>query len=171
MHTILIGGGTGFIGSRLADLLAERGDEVRILSRNPAQVAMHPAYAWDARAMILDAAALEGVTHVVNLAGAGIADARWTPARKALIIESRTQTTRLLQRAIQEHGRDVTAYVSASAIGYYGDSGDAWVKEDAAPGDGFLSESTVAWERAVQELGEATGLDRKSTRLNSSHWW
>ena len=158
MHTVVIGGGTGLIGARLADMLAARGDEVRILSRSPERVADHAAFAWDAAAMTIDAAALRDATHVVNLAGAGIADARWTEARKRLIVDSRTQTTALLSRAIRAHGESVRAYVSASAIGYYGDSGEAWQKEDADPGGGFLSESTEAWEEAVRTLAGETGL-------------
>lgn len=158
MHTVVIGGGTGLIGSRLADLLAARGDEVRILSRSPEKVQSHTAYAWDAQAMTIDPAALTGATHVVNLAGAGIADARWTEERKRLIIDSRTQTTALLGQAIREHGEGVRAYISASAIGYYGDRGDAWVDESSQPGHGFLSESTQAWEAAVQALAGNTGL-------------
>jgi len=158
MNTVLIGGGTGLVGSRLADLLVERGDSVRILSRSPAQVAAHPAFAWDTKAQTIDPAALEGATHVINLAGAGIADARWSDERKQLIIKSRVSTTKLLQRAIKEHGETVRAYISASAIGYYGNRGDDWLAEEADPGEGFLSESTQAWEEAVRELAGNTGL-------------
>lgn len=157
-NTIVIGGGTGLIGARLADMLAERGDEVRILSRNPKDVNKHKGFAWDARAMTIDDAAMKGVTHVVNLAGAGIADGRWSADRKKLIISSRTQTTALLAKAINDNGNSVTAYISASAIGYYGNSGESWVKEDQEPGEGFLSESTLAWEDAVAKLGTQTGV-------------
>ena len=156
---VVIGGGTGLVGSRLADMLAARGDEVRLLSRSPERVRDHAAFAWDTDRDYLDPAALAGATHVVNLAGAGIADARWTDARKRLIVESRTGTTALLGRALAAQAdRTVRAYVSASAIGYYGDRGDAWVREDSEPGTGFLSESTVAWEDSVRALAEATGL-------------
>ena len=157
-YTVVIGGGTGLVGSRLAELLVADGHEARILSRSPERVTGHPAFAWDTDRGYVDPAALAGATHVVNLAGAGIADARWTDDRKALIISSRTLTTDLLSAAIREHGSEVRAYVSASAIGYYGDAGEDWCREDDPPGDGFLSESTVAWEEAVRQLAGATGL-------------
>ena len=158
MKTILLGGGTGLIGARLAQLLKARGDEVRILSRHPEKVDDYKSFGWDAKAMTIDSAAIAGVTHVVNLAGAGIADKRWTPERKELIIASRVNTTRLLSELIQQGGSEVEAYISASAIGYYGDSGEVWVGEDAPPGSGFLSESTLAWEAAVAALADATGV-------------
>jgi len=156
--TILIGGGTGLIGSRLAEMLRERGDTVRILTRKPAQVAEYEAFAWDMRKQTIDAAAFNGTTHVVNLAGAGIADGRWTDARKKLIIDSRGQTTALLAKGILEHGKKVEAFISASAIGYYGNSGETWMKEGDDPGDGFLSESTVAWEKAIIGAATSTGV-------------
>ena len=157
--TVLIGGGTGLIGGRLADLLADAGHAPRILTRRPgARHARHALYGWDTERDYVDPAALDGATHVVNLAGAGIADARWTDSRKAVIVASRTETTGLLARAIERDGPDVRAFVSASAIGYYGDSGEAWVGESAAPGEGFLSESTLLWEGAVDEAARTTGL-------------
>ncbi len=157
-NTVLIGGGSGLVGTRLAELLTARGDEVRLLSRSPAQIAKFRAFAWDTKRHYLDPAALRDVTHVINLAGAGIADRRWTDDRKAAIISSRTVSTDLLSSAIQESGPGVRAYISASAIGYYGDRGDAWVSEGDAPGDGFLSASVVAWEESVTQLAGATSL-------------
>ncbi|MFK8056041.1 MAG: TIGR01777 family oxidoreductase [Saprospiraceae bacterium] len=154
--TILIGGGTGLVGTRLADMLTERGDAVRILSRRPEQVADYEAFAWDMRGQTIDAAAFSGTTHVVNLAGAGIADGRWTDERKKLIIDSREQSTGLLAKGISEHGQKVEAFISASAIGYYGNRGDGWMKESEDPGEGFLSESTIAWEKAIQAAADAT---------------
>lgn len=156
--TILIGGGTGLVGSRLAEMLTARGDTVHILTRNPAQVSDYKAFAWDTREQTIDSEAFDGVTHVVNLAGAGIADGRWTDERKKLIIDSRAQSTALLATGIMEHGKKVEAFISASAIGYYGNRGESWMKEDADPGSGFLSESTLAWEKAIEAAAEATGI-------------
>lgn len=157
---VLIGGGTGLVGARLADLLADAGHTPRILTRSPGERASrHALFGWDTETNFVDPDALDGATHVVNLAGAGIADARWSDARKAAIIESRTQTTDLLAGAIERRRpAGLQAFVSASAIGYYGDSGEGWVGEDAEPGAGFLSESTVAWEAAVERAGRRTGL-------------
>lgn len=157
--TVLIGGGTGLVGSRLAALLAARGDDVRLLTRHPDRSrSPYPLYGWNAARHEIDPAALAGVTHVVNLAGAGIADARWSPSRKALIIESRTATTQLLAEAVSAADQPIDAFVSASAIGYYGDRGDELVDEDSAPGEGFLSESTILWERAIGEFAGLTGV-------------
>ncbi len=156
--TILIGGGSGLIGTRLAQLLSDRGDDVRLLSRSPREIEDYPSYDWDAKAGTLAPDALDGVTHVVNLAGAGIADGRWTSRRKRAVIESRTQTTALLARAIRERGSGVEAFVSAGAIGYYGNRGERLLTEGDRPGEGFLSESTILWERAVGELAGQTGV-------------
>ena len=156
--TILIGGGTGLVGSRLSEMLSERGDTVRILTRKPAQVSDYEAFAWDMQAQTIDEDAFADTTHVVNLAGAGIADGRWTDERKKLIIDSRAQSTALLATGIMAHGKKVEAFISASAIGYYGNRGDGWMKENDDPGDGFLSESTIAWEKAIEAAAEATGI-------------
>lgn len=152
MASILIGGGSGLIGSRLSGMLVARGHEVRHLSRRARSQSDHPTFQWDVAAGTIDLQALEGVEVVINLAGAGIADARWTDARKRLIIESRTESTRLLKRAIQQAGPTVKTYVAGSAIGYYGDRSDEVLTEDAAPGEGFLSESVRLWEEAIAEI-------------------
>jgi hypothetical protein len=133
-------------------MLVARGHEVRHLSRRVRPEADYPTFQWDVAKGTIDQQALAGVEIVVNLAGAGIADARWTDARKRLIIASRTESTRLLKRAIQEAGSSVKAYVAGSAIGYYGDRSDEVLTEDAAPGDGFLSESVRLWEEAIAEI-------------------
>ncbi len=156
--TILIGGGTGLIGTRLAEMLSDRGDDVRLLSRSPADIVDYLAFDWDARRGTLDPQALDGVTHVVNLAGAGIADGRWTDTRKRAVIESRTYTTALLADAIEARGAQIRAFISAGAIGYYGNRGERLLTEDDRPGTGFLSESTILWERAVGELAGQTGV-------------
>ncbi len=162
--TILIGGGTGLIGTRLAELLRDRGDEVRLLSRDPAQITQYEAFDWDAEAGTIDPRALDGVTHVVNLAGAGIADGRWSAGRKRVIIESRTKTTALLAEAIRGRGEQVRAFVSASAVGYYGNRGEQVLTESDRPGEGFLSESTILWERAVGEAAGLTGVRTAALR-------
>ena len=158
--TVLIGGGTGLVGSRLAHLLHDAGHVPRILTRDPGRAgsSRFAHYRWDVGRDYVDPEALAGATHVVNLAGAGIADARWTDARKEAIVRSRVATTALLARAIRAAGGGVEAFVSASAIGYYGDRGEAWVDEGADPGAGFLSASTVAWERALREGAEVAGV-------------
>lgn len=152
MATVLIAGGTGLIGTRLSEMLTADGHEVRHLSRSVGTKAPYPTFRWDVERGTYDAAAFQGVTHIVNLAGAGIADGRWTDQRKALIISSRTESTHLLRRAIAAHGSTVRAYLAGSAIGYYGDRGEQWLHETDAPGQGFLSDSTKQWEAAIAKI-------------------
>lgn len=154
MSTVLVGGGTGLIGTRLSQLLSEEGYEVSHLSRTAHPDAKFPAYQWDVAAGTIDKAAVAQADYVINLAGAGIADRPWTKARKQLIINSRVQSAALLADTFQKLGHSPRAYLSSSAIGYYGDRGNKWVSEEAGPGDGFLSESTQAWEAAIQGVAQ-----------------
>ncbi|PPK88251.1 hypothetical protein CLV84_1216 [Neolewinella xylanilytica] len=152
MDIVLIGGGSGFIGMHLSRRLRRDGYEVRHLSRTVNPKATFATYHWDVEAQTIDDRALDGVDYVINLAGAGIADARWTEERKALIIKSRVESTRLLARRFAEGNRRPKLYLSASAVGYYGDRGAEWLTETAEPGSGFLSKSCVLWEEAVAEI-------------------
>ena len=152
MATILIAGGTGLIGKRLTALLA-REHEVRLLSRHPEKVKKFAAYYWDPMKEEMNEEALQDVDYVINLAGAGIADKRWTPQRKKLIIESRTKGAALFVKKFKTIQKP-KAYIAASAIGYYGNRGNELLIESSSPGNGFLSESVVAWESASQEMSK-----------------
>jgi hypothetical protein len=158
MAIVLIGGGSGLIGMRLSELLTENGHEVRHFSRTVEADARYPTFHWDIKKMTYDEAAFKGVTHVIHLAGAGVADARWTDKRKQLIIKSRTESTRLMKQGIKAHGSSVTAYLAGSAIGYYGNSGEQLRTEDDPAGDGFLSESVSLWEAAINEIPQELNL-------------
>ncbi|MCS7037647.1 MAG: NAD-dependent epimerase/dehydratase family protein, partial [Saprospiraceae bacterium] len=148
--TILVAGGSGFIGVRLVEMLQAQGHRVRLLTRTP-RAENH--YAWDPIASQIDDAAVQGADAVINLAGAGIAEERWTPARKRLIIASRVESARVLREAFQRLQHIPEAYLAASAIGYYGNSGERWMTENDAPADqSFLSTSTVEWERATETV-------------------
>lgn len=152
MANILIGGGSGFVGGFLSAALAAKGHQVNHLSRSARPDAKYPTYQWDVSKGTIDEAAVGRADYLINLAGAGIADARWTKKRKALIIQSRTESTRLLANTLEKTGHRPQLYLSASAIGYYGNSGEQAVDEDSAPGSGFLSESTQAWEASVKSI-------------------
>ncbi|MBB4079854.1 hypothetical protein GGR28_002481 [Lewinella aquimaris] len=152
METVLIGGGSGFVGMHLSRKLRSAGYEVRHLSRTARPGGEFATFVWDVNTDVIDAAAFADVGYVINLAGAGIADERWTQERKKVIIESRTGSTRLLATTMARLGITPKLYLSASAIGYYGDRGEELLTEDAAPGDGFLSQSCVLWEESVGEV-------------------
>ena len=143
MH-ILITGGTGFIGQALQKHLVHAGHEVRILSRKSG---------WDVVNQTIDPHALDGIEAIVHLAGAGIADKRWSSARKKELIASRVDSTRLLARVLRTEKHQVHTLISASAIGYYGaDSGQKTCLETTESGTDFLAECTRAWEDAVDEI-------------------
>lgn len=165
-QTILLAGGTGFVGSRLQTLLREKGYTVRVLSRNPKG---DEQFAWDPEAGTIDSAALQGVQAVINLAGAGIADGRWTPERKRLIVDSRTQSAALLRDAIRRSEVLPDVYISASAIGYYGNSGERLMHESDPPATGgFLSETCRGSEAAADTVCHSNWA---SVRSNSGSVW
>ncbi|MEP6631363.1 MAG: TIGR01777 family oxidoreductase [Lapillicoccus sp.] len=143
---VAISGATGLIGSALSSYLVARGDDVRHLVRREARTGSE--ISWDPDQRRLDPADLEGVDAVVHLAGAGVADHRWTPAYKQLIMRSRTDGTAAVAAAVAAHG-DRIRLVSGSAVGFYGDRGEEILTEDSAPGHDFLAEVTQAWETAT----------------------
>lgn len=150
---ILITGGTGLVGTRLTELLLHRGHQVVHLSRQP-RSGVVPAFSWDVKQGTLDERALEGVDAVIHLAGAGVADARWTATRKKEILDSRIDSTNLLGKYLNQH-RTISTFISASAIGYYGFiTSEAWLDESAPPGTDFLADVTRRWEAAADALAE-----------------
>lgn len=152
---VLVTGASGLIGSALCDALFARGDDVVGLSRDPSRArSANPRVTWHKWEPTLerpDPAAFEGVEGVVNLVGEPI-DQRWTDAAKRKIMETRRQGTHNLVQAIEALDRRPRVLVSQSAVGYYGDRGDAEVDESDGPGDSFDAEVTQAWEQAAQEL-------------------
>lgn len=143
---IAVAGSTGVIGSRLVAVLEARGDEVLRLVRPQTDAS---GVAWDPATGEIDARSLEGLDTVVNLAGRSIGERRWTDGEKQLLWDSRIDSTRLLASALAGLGRPPASFVNASAVGYYGDGGDAVLTEESGPGDGFLAELVVAWEEAT----------------------
>ena len=120
MKTVLITGGSGMIGQRLSDMLIQKGYYVIWLSRDRHIKAETPRYKWDLQAGKIDKEALEEADVIIHLAGEGIADGRWTDKRKQAIVESRIDTAQLLLDKIKETNVKIDAFVSASAVGYYG---------------------------------------------------
>jgi len=150
MSTILITGGSGLIGTALVPMLLEAGHDVRIIGRSVARKSAAPAFKWDIGKMTMDEAALDGVTHIIHLAGAGIADERWTDKRKQEILESRVMPMKLLADTLKKRGQRLEAFITASGIGYYGAvTTDIINKEEHAPANDFLGKTCQLWEEAV----------------------
>lgn len=150
---IAITGASGMIGSALAASLRADGHLVLPLARRPSDD-LH-AVRWDPTAGTVDAGALEGLDALVHLAGAGIADKRWTDDRKREIRESRTLGTDLIARTLAGLDRPPSVFVSGSAIGYYGDRGDEVLTEASPPGGGFLAGVVRDWEASTAPAEEA----------------
>jgi len=146
---IAISGSSGLLGSSLAAFLERAGHRVFRLVRRPARPDAREIH-WSVSAGEVDTRALEGVDAVVHLAGENLASGWWTQAQKRRIQHSRVAGTRILSEALARLERPPQVFVSASAIGYYGDRGEETVNEDSAPGRGFLAELARAWEAAAE---------------------
>jgi uncharacterized protein (TIGR01777 family) len=146
---VLVTGSSGFIGSALLPALVASGHRPIRAVRDSTTPRGVDAIAWDPDAGTLDAASLEGLGAVVNLAGAGIGDRRWSPQRKRTILESRTKGTQLLTERLATLRRPPQVFVTGSAVGYYGVRGDEILTEASTPGTDFLAEVCVQWEAAA----------------------
>lgn len=147
---ILLSGAGGPVGKALVPALAAAGHVVSRLVR--ARPRDPHEFRWDPSRGILDPAAVPSADAVVHLAGAGIASGRWTASRKAEIMESRRIGTRLIATAISRAATPPRVFVSASAVGYYGDRGDEVLTESSGPGGGFLAEVARAWEEEATRV-------------------
>jgi uncharacterized protein (TIGR01777 family) len=132
--------------------LVHNGHEVRWLSRSAGAQGAVKSFAWDPRSVHLDVAAVQGVDHIVHLAGAGIADERWTTARVQELIDSRALSAQLLMKAFRQQGIAPKSFVSAAGINYYGAvTSDHIHSESDAPGTDTISRISVEWEAAVDQ--------------------
>jgi uncharacterized protein (TIGR01777 family) len=156
---VVISGASGLIGSALARSLEADGHRairlVRPASSNRATGNSDDTVAWDPDGGTIDAAALDGVDAVVNLAGPGIGDKKWSPRRKRELVESRTRATGLLTSAVARLANPPAVFVTGSAVGYYGNRGDEVLSEESGPGDDFLADLCVQWEDAARPAAEA----------------
>ena len=153
---VVVTGGTGFIGRALCISLQQAGHRVTVLTRRPQEVTRLCGRAVTAVEWVEGGAGawesiLERADAVINLAGAPIADARWTTARKRLLTDSRVSTTRLLVEALSRRSSKPRTLISASGIGYYGASDDRVLDEGAPRGRGFLADLCLEWEAAALE--------------------
>lgn len=161
MAKILICGGTGTIGKKLRLSLAADGHEIKVLSRSGKPGTVF----WDPDKKIINPSELAGITHVVNLAGAGVMDQRWTKKYRAKILDSRVQAVSFLFEAFTQAGHMPSVLVGASAVGYYGtETGTNPCTEDTAPGTDFLAKVCVAWEKSYDRY-LAAGCHTRLLRL------
>lgn len=148
---VVIAGSSGLLGTSLVPALRQGGHEViRLVRRAPEAP---DERGWDPADGHLDEGALSGADAVINLCGAGMGDKRWTAERKRELVTSRTQATTVLARAVAEQG--IPALLNASAVGYYGDTGDQQVTEDCGSGSGFLADLCRQWEGATAPAADA----------------
>jgi uncharacterized protein (TIGR01777 family) len=150
---ILMSGSHGLVGKALTKSLTNDGHEVvRLVRHNRSLGALEVE--WDPNQGRIDAEHLEGHDVVVHLAGESIAGGRWTDQKKRAIRDSRVNGTRLLSESLARLSRPPSLFLSASAIGYYGDRGDELLTEASAPGNDFLANVCVEWENATRPAVE-----------------
>jgi uncharacterized protein len=163
---LVIAGASGFIGSVLVQRLWQRGDALVLLSRKPRSPTAGPNTKWLAWEPVSSGGweeSIDGADGVVNLAGEGIAEKRWTERQKEIIRSSRIESTRALVRAIAKAKAKPKFLINASAVGYYGARGDETLTEESKPGNDFLARVCVAWEdeaRKAEDHGVRVALLR-----------
>ncbi len=162
MATVIITGGTGLIGVALSKALLLKGYRVVVFTRNVKKMQQLPGVEymyWDAQSNNINRAVLQEATAIIHLAGAGIAEKRWTQKRKREIVDSRVQTARSIVQALLQYPHNITKVISASGTGYYGpDRTSAGMeiafREDDAPYTDFIATTCVQWENALSPLPE-----------------
>ena len=148
METVLIAGGTGLIGKHLSSFLQDKGFSIRLLSRNKTKNPIFPTYIWNISKGFIEKDALTNVDYIINLAGANIGSKRWTISRKNEILSNRVESTKLLFEEVQRNNNQLKAYITASAIGYYGAiSSEKIFNENDKHATDFLGRVCNNWEK------------------------
>lgn len=164
---IIITGGTGLIGRQLAGSLLQDNHEVIVLTRTPDRRSGLPAgvrvVGWDGRSAAGWGQYADGAGAIVNLAGAGIADSRWSEQRKREIVESRVNAGKAVVEAVQAATNKPSVVIQSSAVGYYGSRGSELLSEESAPGNDFLADVCIDWEKSTEAV-EALGVRRPVIR-------
>ena len=157
MKNILIAGGTGLVGKRLTEMLLDKGYGVTILTRTLNETSNNPNLSfanWDTDKQTIDEQAVSNADAIVNLAGAGVADKRWSVARKKEIIDSRVNSGRLIVNALQRIQNNVQVVVNASAIGWYSPDKKTFktYQEEEPANTDFLGDACKQWEQSVHSI-------------------
>lgn len=152
---VLIAGGSGLVGAHLTTHLVNDGHSVRHLSRKRYKHLQAEVYEWDLSKKTIEPKALENIDAVVNLAGAGVGDQKWSKNRKAEILESRVDAVDCLYQNLSKLEVKPKVIINASAIGYYGNLPFEQVSKESDPsGDSFLAKVCVAWEKEAERFKE-----------------
>ena len=150
MNKVLITGGTGLIGQQLQQQLTDKNYEVAILTRNPKE---KHHYKWDLQQNHIDEQVFENLDYIIHLAGAGVADKKWTPSRKKELIDSRVDSANLLFEKIKTLNIPLKKFISSSGIGFYGaKTSDKIYTEEDKPADDFIAEICIKWENAIHQF-------------------
>lgn len=152
MSRVLLMGGSGLIGSALANFLTGKGFTVSILSRNPERIKNYRSFFWNPQKMEYDRNAFLNQDYIINLAGESIASKFWTKKRKQLLLASRIDSINLLSDAINKQLCLPKKIINASAIGFYGSRPNQVLTEDTGKGIGFLSDVCDKWERELEQI-------------------
>ena len=160
MPTVLITGGTGLIGKNLTRHFINRGYDIIIMSRNPDRYSIKPQLtytSWDVNEQKIDSKSVGTADFIINLAGAGVMDKRWSKKYKKEIVESRINSNKLIVKALNENPGKVKAVISMSAIGWYGEDADpiqhksGFIETDP-PDNNFLGETCRLWEESIEPV-------------------
>ena len=169
MATILIGGGSGLIGRKLSAMLIDKGYDVIILSRKPQQ-SQNPRLSfatWNTDNGTIDINAVAKSDYIINLAGEGVADKRWTKKQKKKIIDSRVKSCELIVHTLRNNANKVKAVINASGISWYGEDGDnkgVAFTEDAPVANDFLGNTCKLWEESIDPV---TALGKRLVKMRT----
>jgi len=152
MEKVLITGASGLGGTRLTELLLKKGFEVNMLGRTKSIESN--SFEWNIENGTIDKKAFEGVSAIIHLAGAGVADKRWNDKRKTEIIDSRINSAKLIFDFLKTNNHQVRTFISASAVGYYGDCGNKILTEEQKVGKGFLAKVCTQWEQSAKQFSK-----------------
>jgi len=152
---VLISGGNGLIGRRVAEALEKRGHRVRLLVRVRKTAGQKPVFVWNPERGVMDRTAVKEANVIIHLAGANIGARRWTKARKKEIVQSRVKTAEMLFHAVKKSGVRLEAFITASAAGWYGARTSSRIfTEDDPPAEDFLGTTCRLWEEAAGRFEE-----------------
>lgn len=153
METVLISGGTGLIGRKLANTLLSKGYQVRFLTRSVKQFDQISSFQWNPLKGEIDENALNNVDYIIHLAGENIGAKRWTKKRKKSILDSRVKSAELLYNQVKTNNIQLKAFITASAIGYYGAiTSDKIYSEEDLPYNDFMGNICKSWEEAADHF-------------------